>query len=214
METSTNRVSPALIWTAGAAMILFFAAGTAAFMGWIPGTGGRAADSPAISMSGQPQATPANPAKATPPAAPKAITAQPAAPKPQSSAEYYKAPVRVASAPIAQAVCVDCGVIESTREVDTKGTGSGIGAVGGAVVGGVLGHQVGGGRGKDVATVIGAVGGVVAGNEIEKRMKTTKSYDTTVRMDDGSTRVVHDATAPAWRTGDHVKLVDGVIRSN
>ena len=214
METSTNKVSPALIWTAGTAMILFFAAGTAAFMGWIPGTGGRAGDSAAISMPGQPQAVPASPVSATSPAAPKPVIAKPAAPKPESSAEYYKAPVHVAAAPIAQAACVDCGVIESTHEVDTKGTGSGIGAVGGAVVGGVLGHQVGGGRGKDAATVIGAVGGVLAGNEIEKRMKTTKSYDTTVRMDDGSTRVVHDATAPAWRTGDHVKLVDGVIRSN
>ena len=208
METSTNNVSPGLIWTAGVAMILFFAAGTAAFMGLIPGTAGRAADSAAIAVPGQPQAAPANPA------APKPVVAKPATPKPESSAEYYKAPVHVASAPIAQVVCLDCGVIESTREVDVKGTGSGLGAVGGAVVGGVLGHQVGGGRGKDVATVVGAVGGVVAGNEIEKRMKTTKSYDTTVRMNDGSTRVVHDTTAPAWRTGDHVKLVDGVIRSN
>ena len=204
METHDNKISRALIWTAGIAMILFFGAGTAAFMGWIPGSAGHTGDGAAISKPGQP---PASPMSATTPAAPKPVIAKPAAPKPQSTAEYPKAPV-------AQAKCIDCGVIESTREVDTKGEGSGIGAVGGAVVGGVLGHQVGGGRGKDVATVIGAVGGVVAGNEIEKRMKSTKSYETTVRLDDGSTRVVRDATAPAWRTGDHVKLVDGVIRSN
>ena len=105
-------------------------------------------------------------------------------------------------------------MIESTREVETKGTGSGLGAVGGAVVGGVLGNQVGGGRGKDAATVIGAVGGVVAGNEIEKRMKTTKSYDVTVRMEDGSSRVLHETNPPAWRAGDRVKIVDGAIRSN
>ena len=205
METHDNKISPALIWTAGIAMILFFGAGAAAFKGWIPGSAGRSGDAAAISLPGQPQATPA---------APKPVIAKPVAPKPQSTAEYSKAPVLVAAAPVALAKCIDCGVIESTREVDTKGEGSGLGAVGGAVVGGVLGNQVGGGRGKDVATVIGAVGGVVAGNEIEKRMKTTKSYETTVRLNDGSTRVVRDATAPAWRTGDHVKLVDGVIRSN
>ena len=202
METQSTKISPALIWTAGIAMILFFGAGAAAFMGWIPGSAAHPGDTAVLTL---PEKSPAGAAK---PAA-----AKPAAPKPQSSVEYSKAPVQVASAPVALAKCIDCGVIESTREVDTKGEGSGIGAVGGAVVGGVLGHQVGGGRGKDVATVIGAVGGVVAGNEIEKRMKTTKSYETTVRLDDGSTRVVRDATAPVWRSGDRVKLVDGVIRS-
>jgi len=39
------------------------------------------------------------------------------------------------------------------------------GAIVGAVIGGVLGHQVGGGRGKDIATVGGAVaGGLVGAN--------------------------------------------------
>jgi outer membrane lipoprotein SlyB len=62
--------------------------------------------------------------------------------------------------------------------------------------------------------VAGAVGGGLAGNEIEKRVKTSKSYSITVRLEDGSTRVVNQATAPAWRAGDKVKFVDGVIQSN
>src|SRR5207245_8623856 len=37
------------------------------------------------------------------------------------------------------AICLECGVVQSVHEVDTKGAGSGVGAVGGAVVGGVLG---------------------------------------------------------------------------
>ena len=37
----------------------------------------------------------------------------------------------------------------------------------GAVVGGLLGNQVGGGKGKTLATVAGAVGGGYAGNKIE-----------------------------------------------
>ena len=110
--------------------------------------------------------------------------------------------------------CAECGVVQSVREIETKGEGSGLGAVGGAVVGGLLGHQVGSGRGQDVATVVGAVGGVVAGNEIEKRVKSGKSYEITVRLEDGSSRVVHESSAPSWRNGDRVKIINGVIQSN
>jgi outer membrane lipoprotein SlyB len=114
----------------------------------------------------------------------------------------------------AQAKCSECGVIDSIREVTTKGEGSGLGVVGGAVVGGLLGNQVGAGRGKDAATVVGAVGGAVAGNQIEKSVKSTKSYDITVRFDDGSSRVIHEENASAWRPGDRVKVINGAIRSN
>ncbi|MBD5754935.1 glycine zipper 2TM domain-containing protein, partial [Citrobacter freundii] len=41
------------------------------------------------------------------------------------------------------------------------------GSVLGAVAGGVIGHQFGGGRGKDIATVAGALGGGYAGNQIQ-----------------------------------------------
>ena len=40
------------------------------------------------------------------------------------------------------------------------------GAVLGGLIGGVLGHQVGGGSGKDLATVAGAIGGAVVGNNV------------------------------------------------
>ena len=74
-------------------------------------------------------------------------------------------------------------MIESVREIETKGQGSGLGAVGGVVVGGLLGNQVGVGHDKDAMTVVGAVGGAFAGNEIEKRTKSTKlrSASTMVR---------------------------------
>ncbi len=111
-------------------------------------------------------------------------------------------------------ICADCGVIESIQIItDVKET-SGIGLVGGAVVGGLLGNQVGGGRGKDVATVAGAVGGAVAGNAIEKQSGTTRHYAITVRFDDGSSRVFNEADPSAWQLGDHVRVIDGAIRSN
>lgn len=43
----------------------------------------------------------------------------------------------------------------------------GIGA--GAVIGGLLGNQVGGGRGKTLATIAGAIGGGMVGNEVQKQ---------------------------------------------
>jgi outer membrane lipoprotein SlyB len=129
-------------------------------------------------------------------------------PSPAKAAPAKSHPARVA------AKCAECGVVQSVREVDTKGEGSGVGVVGGAVAGGVLGHQVGNGDGQTIATVIGAVGGAVAGNEIEKRVKSKKSYEVTIHFGDGSSRVITEATAPAWRSGDKVKVVNGVIQSN
>jgi len=94
------------------------------------------------------------------------------------------------------------------------GEGSGIGAVGGAVVGGVLGHQIGDGRGQDIATVVFFFFEQVTAYEIEKRVKSSKSYEITVRFEDGSSRVISEANAPSWRTGDRVKVINGVIQSN
>jgi len=209
METQVSKIEPqsgkfpqAVIWIAGIALTLFCAVGIAALMGWIPNSMGGASDKAAIGQQS---------ANTVPPAAPKAPRAAAAHPAPVA----HTAPVPVAPVKIAAvSTCAECGVIESVREVEAKGKGSGLGAVGGAVVGGLLGNQVGGGRGQDVMTVVGAVGGAVAGNEVEKRVKMSKSYEVTVRLHDGSSRVISEASLPTWRTGDKVKLVNGVIQSN
>jgi len=171
----------------GISIIVFCLVGSAALMGWIPTSFGSPADT---STAGRLSAAPTSHV----------------APKP------VKSPGLVAENGVMRAKCADCGVIESTRVVDTPGDTSVLGVVGGAVVGGVLGNQVGGGRGKDLATVAGAVGGAVAGNEIEKRVRSTQRYETTVRFDDGSTRVFAEASPPQWRTGDRIKVIGGVIR--
>lgn len=204
METHVNTIQPqsgkfsqAVIWVAGIALTLFCGVGIAALMGWIPNSLGGPGIKPAVDQ----QMT-----KTLPPAAPRAHAATAPRPAPLE----HTAPVHAA----APAICAECGVIESVREVDAKGKGSGLGAVGGAVVGGLLGNQVGAGRGKDVMTVVGAVGGGLAGNEVEKRVKSTKSYEVTVRLNDGSSRVVSEAALPAWHIGDKVKVVNGAIQSN
>ena len=51
-------------------------------------------------------------------------------------------------------------------------------------------------------------------DEIEKRVRATKSYEVNIRLDDGSRRVVREANLPAWRAGDRVRVVDGTIRAN
>lgn len=131
-----------------------------------------------------------------------------------SNATAHKGPGQVAHYTPAKVNCTECGVIESVQQIENRGEGSGMGAVGGAVVGGLLGHQVGGGRGKDVMTVVGAVGGAVAGNQIEKQVKSTTSYAITVRFDNGSSRVFSAENAPSWKSGDKVKVINDTIQSN
>jgi outer membrane lipoprotein SlyB len=207
MNTQVNKSPHPLAWAAGIAVILFSAAGIAAIMGWIPTSTGTPGNNAALEKLTTNIAKPTAPKAHTAPAQ-VANTAKPAVPI------AHTTPVQVASNAPAKLKCAECGVIESVREIQHRGEGTGLGAVGGAVVGGLLGNQVGSGRGNTAATVVGAVGGVIAGNEIEKRVKSTKGYEVTVRFDDGSSRVISAASAPTWRTGDHVKVVDGVIQAN
>jgi len=193
MEIQASKSPHPLVWVAAISLIVFCGAGVAALMGWIPTSIGGPSDSPSIAAPERPRAGSAReaPARAT-------------------RAAREETPVTV----VAAQKCVDCGVVQSVREIDAKGEGSGLGAVGGAVVGGVLGNQVGGGKNKKILTAVGAVGGAVAGNEIEKRVKSTKSYEVTVQFDDGTSRVFTEASLPSWHNGDKVRLVNGVLQSN
>jgi outer membrane lipoprotein SlyB len=196
-----------MLLIASASLVLVCLTGTAALMGWLPSSIGASTNVDGAVLS--PPALPslaAAPAKQDAVVAPRQrVVAAPAAYRP-AKAE----PVRRPPAPI----CQDCGVVESVREVAVRGDGSGLGAAGGAVVGGLLGNQIGGGHGKQAMTVVGAIGGAFAGNQIEKRVRSARSYETTVRMDSGASRTMTQASQPAWQDGDHVKIVDGVLRMN
>ena len=56
--------------------------------------------------------------------------------------------------------------VERQQVQDSSGNRNVGGAIAGALIGGVLGHQVGGGSGKDIATVGGAVAGGVIGSNV------------------------------------------------
>ncbi len=139
---------------------------------------------------------------------PKSSGTRASAPAPYQ-APSAQAPVQVAAAAPAPVVDPTRGHIESVYVTEQKGESKGVGAVAGGAVGGLVGNSFGRGNGRTAATVLGVVGGALAGNEIEKRARTVKTWHITVRMDDGSTRNLTQSTAPGWRNGDEVRLVDG-----
>jgi outer membrane lipoprotein SlyB len=125
----------------------------------------------------------------------------------------YAPPSPIVTAPPAPPPCTNCGVISGIRQVAQEGQGSGLGVIAGGLLGGLLGNQVGNGKGRTLATIAGAVGGGYVGNRVEKSQRETLAYQISVRMEDGSDQVVESSSAPSWRTGDHVKLVNGSIVS-
>ncbi len=60
------------------------------------------------------------------------------------------------------------GVVKMVEPVKVRGDGTWTSMLG-MVAGGVLGHQIGGGSGKDLATMGGAMAGAVAGSEADVR---------------------------------------------
>jgi uncharacterized protein YcfJ len=73
----------------------------------------------------------------------------------------------------------DCHDETVTHQAPVKDEHQVIGTVAGAVIGGVLGHQIGGGTGRDIATVAGAAGGGYAGNRIQKNLQDKDTYTKT-----------------------------------
>ena len=116
------------------------------------------------------------------------------------SAQYAKVvsvtPVRLASR-VPKQVCRDETVAQSTPSRDQNNL---VGTAIGAVAGGLLGNQVGGGKGKTLATVAGAVGGGYAGNRIEENRhqanttSTVQQHCETVQTDGASKIVAYDVS--------------------
>lgn len=213
------RQHPLLI-AAAIAVILFCLIATAAVMGWIPSTLGGAgkntlsdADRMALSSTMEQQGNAAAVATPAPIEAPAPLPVVTPAPAPQNFLPAPKPDAVTQAAPPARDWCENCGNVESIRTITTRAEGSGLGAGAGAVLGGLLGNQVGGGHGRQLATVAGAVGGAVMGNQVEGSMKANTSYEIRVRLDNGKYRTFHQTRAPGWRDGDRVRVVNGGLRS-
>lgn len=82
--------------------------------------------------------------------------------------------------------CAECGVIVSMRKIERRKEDSGPGAAGGGT----------------------------AGNRDESRLKAARNHEITVRMADGSSRVIEAANAAAWRRGERLIVIAGAIPSH
>lgn len=76
--------------------------------------------------------------------------------------------------------CPGCGVIMSMREVEASAETS----------------------------VHEAIGAVRAGNSVEMARTPARNQEITIRMADGSSRVISHASPPNWRLGERVVVID------
>lgn len=238
---SSSSLHP-LLWVAGISVTLLSLTGIAALTGLLPTKTAPVPERSAIVAAAPatepvvapvvaapvPAATPQAPAvavgKTLPAVRQKAarkkveqeIPASPAPlPPPYASGvpPDYVPPPAALSAPPAPPPCVDCGVIANVRQVTNEAEGTGAGAIVGGIAGAALGSNVGRGNGRTLASIAGAIGGGLLGNSIEKSQRSTVGFQVTVRMEDGTTRMIPADTMPSWRIGDKVKLVGGAIVS-
>ena len=133
---------------------------------------------------------------------------------PDAGGAYGNAPAPLPPVAQTKPACTSCGVVESVVETTKAGAGTGLGMAGGAIGGAVVGKQFGNGRGSNALAILGALGGAYAGHQVEKSVRSTKSFEVQVRMEDGSLRTVNSATQPSWRQGDRVRVDGGSISGN
>lgn len=210
METKT-RLHP-LLTAAAISLTVFSAVGIAALTGVLPHSRGSSEPVPVIAPEAQ---KPIEHVVAMP--APAAPAAPAAKPKPRPVARHVAPLPPVAQAPQAVEAAKPAplpgmhAVVDAVREVEQPGENPIAGPVVGGIAGAVLGHQIGSGTGRTIATAVGAGAGILAGKVIGKKVRSTKHWETTVRLDDGSTQTIKSESQPAWHAGEHVRVVDGQV---
>jgi hypothetical protein len=89
--------------------------------------------------------------------------------------------------------CRICGVVEGVRELDMAS---------------VKPMPLTGDRDESIvimlAAMVGRAGGVLAAS-------VSPTYETWVRFEDGSVRILRDSRAPQWKPGDRVKVMRGRV---
>jgi outer membrane lipoprotein SlyB len=229
------RLHP-LLTAAAISVTVFSAVGVAALTGVLPHSSSKdpapqeiaAAPAPAAAEPSVPNLAQAPTLPADEAPMPPAAARSTPAPRPAHK-KIAKAPkpVQVAEAPQAQAAPVPppppaveapkplpglLGVVESVREVTKPAEKSnGSGPIAGGVAGAVIGNQFGKGMTRNVLTVLGAAGGALAGKEIEKNVRSTKTWEINVRLDDGSSRTLTSDVQPFWHGGERVRMIDGKL---
>jgi uncharacterized protein YcfJ len=206
METNTKTRLHPLLAAAAFSLIVLSGVGVAALTGVLPHS--RGANEPVIAPEVQ---KPIEHAVTMP--APAGTTAAPVAKPKARHVARAVAPRPPAPAPVAASAPLPGagGVIESVQQVEQKAENPIAGPIIGGIAGAVLGHQVGHGTGRTVATAVGAGAGILGGKVIEEKVRATKHWETTVRLDDGSTQTISSEVQPGWHAGERVRVLDGQI---
>lgn len=111
------------------------------------------------------------------------------------------------------AICTDCGRVTAVSVAEKPGD-SNVGMIAGGVAGAVLGRQVGGGFGKDLATIAGAAGGAYAGKKIQENMNNSKVWTVGVQYPDGRTGSFTFEQDPGFTVGTQVKNSGNTVVRN
>ena len=86
------------------------------------------------------------------------------------------------------------------------------GAILGAVAGALVGHQIGGGSGRDAATVLGGAAGAAVGSQVGRTNTVADPvYRITLRTEQGFVRTYDVPATGDLRVGDRVRVENGVI---
>jgi hypothetical protein len=88
--------------------------------------------------------------------------------------------------------CRICGVVEEVRELDRASATA---------------QPLNGDQSESIVILLAALGG--GGGRL---VALPRTFETAVRLEDGSLRVLRDAYTPQWKRGDRVKVIGGQVR--
>jgi len=110
--------------------------------------------------------------------------------------------------------CADCGRVTAVTVAEKSGESNAVGVIAGGVAGAVLGHQIGSGRGKDLATIAGALGGAFAGKKIQENANARKVWTVSVQYPDGHSAAFDFDNDPGFVVGDNVRNAGNSVVRN
>lgn len=87
--------------------------------------------------------------------------------------------------------CRICGVVEEVRELERAAAAQ---------------QALHGDQSESIVILIAALGGGAA-----RRVALPRTYETAVRFEDGSLRLLRDGRAPQWKRGDRVRVLRGRV---
>jgi outer membrane lipoprotein SlyB len=105
-----------------------------------------------------------------------------------------------------QAEDVEEGVVESVEEAVIRKEDTPVGALGGAALGGIAASTIGGGKGKELASIGGALLGGLAGHFIEQKVTDQQAFKIVVRLNSGQKIVVVQESDVAFQPGERVNV--------